>query len=145
MLSQNEIIEHACQIERIEGNYAYVRLVSQPACGNCHAKGACGLADNSTQIIKVSHNDLSFQSGETVVLITERAMGFKAVLLAYVAPFLLFVTILALTIQATANELISGLLAIGSLLPYFIFLYFQKEQLDKNFSFTIKKTTDPQR
>jgi sigma-E factor negative regulatory protein RseC len=139
MSSQKESIEHSCKVDRIEGDYAFVSLVSQPACSSCHAKGACGLADNSTQIIRVNTGGMKIARGETVTLMLEKSLGFKAVLLAYVIPFLFFLLALIFFLHVTKNELLGGMLALSALIPYYLVLYLRRRQLDRDFLFTIKK------
>ena len=68
-----------------------------------------------------------------------RNMGNKAVILGYLLPFMLLITLL-ITVNALGfKEWLSGLVSIASLVPYYLLLYLFRNRLRKSFTFTIRK------
>lgn len=132
-------IEHKGIIQSINGENLQVGLVVQSACAGCHAKSACGVADMAEKIVDVKCTSKEFEIGETVNLFYQEHLGLKAMVLAYIIPFVAVLITLIVALQITNNEGIAGLLALGILVPYYIFLYLRKDSLKKEFSFSIEK------
>jgi len=66
-------------------------------------------------------------------------MGLLAVLLAFVIPFLLILFTLFLLKDKIDNEAISGSIALGTMLPYFLILSFFNKKLKSKLKFHIKR------
>jgi sigma-E factor negative regulatory protein RseC len=64
----------------------------------------------------------------------------KAVALGYIYPFLLLMAVLVGAVSAAITELKAGLIALLSLIPYYLLLYLLRKRIDSNFTFSIKKT-----
>lgn len=137
--SQDSII-HPGVIQDIDNRKIYVKIMSQSACASCHAKGACSVADIEEKIIDVTNNhSKQYKVGDVVNLSMERSLGIKAVLLGYLVPFIVLVLTLIVMLSVTNNELLSGLLSLVVLIPYYIILYLLKDRLQKTFEFHIRE------
>ncbi len=132
-------IEHKGFIEKVSDHSVIVKIISESACAACHAKGACSAADMQNKEIEVMGKYPGFVIGEMVNLIMAQSMGFKALLLGYVYPFILLFSGLLLFSNAGIPELISGLLAIGLLPPYYLVLYLLRNKIKKSFNFSLQK------
>jgi len=108
------------------------------ACTGCHAKSACSMSDMKEKEIDIIDYSGNFKLGEEVKVVYQESLGWLALLLAYVLPFVLVLITLFIATSLT-DELTSGLLSLGVLLPYYSLLYFFKDRLKKTFSFTIHK------
>jgi sigma-E factor negative regulatory protein RseC len=138
-MSKADNVYHSGIVESIQYTQAEVRIVQQSACGSCHAKSMCALSDLKEKIVHVdipSHRKV--QVGETVTIVMQESKGMLAVLLAYFLPFLLLMITLVTTWSMTANEGLSGLLAVGILIPYFLILYALRDRIKKEFVFKIE-------
>lgn len=133
------MIDHDGIIGHIEGDVAHVKIDSQSACSACHAKGVCGAADQEEKILDVKLHGASYQVGETVRVMVARRLGFKAVALGYFYPFLLLMAVLIVLIVAGVGELKAGLIALLSLIPYYIGLYMARKRIESSFTFSIQK------
>ena len=69
-----------------------------------------------------------------------RHLGFKAVALGYIYPFILLMAVLFILVLAGTDELTAGMLALLSLLPYYLGLYLARKRIESTFNFTIQKT-----
>lgn len=132
-------IKHLGIVENIQGSHLSVRIVQTSACAACSAKGHCSSADSKEKIIDITDSgSYPYQVGEKVMVVGEMSMGVKAVVLAFILPFLLLVVSLFLFMAWLENELYSALLSLAVLVPYYFILWLNKTRLKQNFSFTIK-------
>jgi len=134
-----KVIEHKGKIDAISGNKIKVHFLNISACASCHAKGVCTASDMENKEVEVFDTSGNFHEGEEVNIILQQSLGFKALLFGYVVPFFL-VLIALFTLNAfTKNEVIIGIGALGTLVPYYLILYALKDYFEKVFSFKIQK------
>ncbi|HPI46326.1 MAG TPA: SoxR reducing system RseC family protein, partial [Tenuifilaceae bacterium] len=94
MPAKPTLIEHLGRIDAVTPNDIRVVIISQSACASCHAKGACSASDVSEKIVVVSKTNHNFLVGETVKVLLKQSLGFKALFLAYILPFIVVITAL---------------------------------------------------
>lgn len=135
----SQLIEHAGVIHQIDGRHIRVQILQESACSSCHAKGACSAADMKDKFVDIESDGSDYKVGEQVTLYGQSSMGLFAVLLAFVIPFLIILLILFILKNYIDNEAISGSIALGTLLPYFIILSFFNSRLKSKLKFQIKK------
>jgi sigma-E factor negative regulatory protein RseC len=134
------MIEHEGIIDHIEGDVAHVKIDSVSACASCHAKGACGAADQDEKYLDVPLQGSTYTQGESVHVQIEKRLGFKAVGLGYVYPFLLLMAVLIVLTYTGFPELKAGIYALLSMVPYYLVLYLFRKRIESTFTFSIKKT-----
>jgi sigma-E factor negative regulatory protein RseC len=134
------MIEHEGIIDRIEGETAHVKIQSESACASCHAKGACSAADQEDKYLDVPLRGNEFKPGEVVQVQISRYMGFRAVALGYVYPFLLLMAVLISFTAAGTGELQAGAYALLSIIPYYLVLYLLRKRIGSAFTFSMKKS-----
>jgi sigma-E factor negative regulatory protein RseC len=133
-------IEHQGVIISIDGKVAHVKIEQTSACASCHVKSVCGASEKSEKIIDANLMDTSLKIGDQVTVIGQKSLGIQAVLLAYVLPFVLIVTMLFFANIFTTNELVVGTCALASLIPYFAILRLMHNKIQAKFQFyAIKK------
>lgn len=135
----SQLIEHAGVIHQIDGRHIRVQILQESACSGCHAKGACSAADMKDKFVEIESDGSDYKVGEQVTLYGQSSMGLFAVLLAFVIPFLIILLTLFILKNYIDNEAISGSIALGTLLPYFIILSFFNSRLKSKLKFHIKK------
>ncbi|WP_321299491.1 SoxR reducing system RseC family protein [Marinifilum fragile] len=138
-MSNPKQIDHEGTILEIKNGKITVGIVNVSACAGCHAKGACTISDIKEKSIDVIDFSNKYSVGEKVKLTYRESLGWFALMLAYVIPFVLVLLVLFIATAFTNDELISGLLSLAILPPYYIILSFFKGRLKKTFSFTIEK------
>lgn len=138
-MSNSKSVKHKGRIDSIEGNKICVNFIAMSACASCHAKGVCSASDMKEKSVEVFDFTNRFQLGEEVNLILKQSLGFRALFLGYVLPFLLVLFILIILTVITNNEAISGVGALTILVPYYLILYLLKDKIRKKFIFTINK------
>jgi sigma-E factor negative regulatory protein RseC len=134
-----ENIEHPGVIERIDGKKIWVSIMPQSACGNCHSKSYCGMAEMAEKIVEVASLDYekTYMVGQKVTVQLRKSLGYKALLLGYLIPFLIILLTLIITLAITNNELLSALISIFAVVPYYYFLYLNREKIRTSFRFFI--------
>jgi sigma-E factor negative regulatory protein RseC len=135
-----DIIKHRGRVEKVEGSHVVVRIVQTSACSACSIKGHCNASESKEKLIDVFEVNASYQIGEEVVLLGTTSMGMQAVLLAFGVPLVILIVALGITMHLTDGDaLISSLVGLLSIVPYYFAIHFNKDKLKKTFSFTIEK------
>ena len=133
-------IEHQGVIISIDGKVAHVKIEQTSACASCHVKSVCGASEKSEKIVDANIIDASLKVGDQVTVIGQKSLGIQAVLLAYVLPFIVIVSMLFIVNIFTTNELVIGTCALASLIPYFAILRLMRNKIQAKFQFyAIKK------
>ncbi|HAF28566.1 MAG TPA: Fis family transcriptional regulator [Bacteroidales bacterium] len=138
-MSNTKSIEHKGRIESIDGNKINVNFLAMSGCASCHAKGVCSAADMQEKSVEVFDYTNQYTMGEEVNVILKQSLGFRALLLGYVLPFILVLFILIVLTAITDNEAIAGLSALSVLVPYYLILFLLKDKIRKKFTFAIHK------
>ena len=135
-----DIIKHRGIVEKIEGSHVVVRIVQTSACSACSAKGLCNASESKEKQIDVYEVNPSYRIGEEVMLCGSTSMGMRAVLLAFGIPVLLLLAALFITMRVTDGDaLLSSIVALLAVIPYYLVIYLMKDKLNKTFSFVIEK------
>jgi len=131
-------IEHNGIVQKVTEEKITIKIISESACASCHAKEACLASDKKEKEIEVFRFSGGFIPGQEVKVIGKLSQGIKAVVYGYILPFVVVFAILIIINAITKNEALSGILAICSLVPYFLVLYLFRNKMKKQFEFEIK-------
>ena len=133
-------IEHQGIIVSIDNDIAHVRIEQTSACASCHVKEMCSASEKTEKIIDAHIVDNTLKIGDQVTIIGQKSLGFQAILLAYVLPFVIIIVALFIVNIFTTNEVIMGTCALASLIPYFAVLRLMRNKIQAKFQFyAIKK------
>lgn len=133
-------VEHQGVIISIDDKVAHVKIEQTSACASCHVKSVCGASEKSEKIVDANLLDTSLKIGDQAIVIGQKSLGIQAVLLAYVLPFIVIVSMLFIVNIFTTNELVIGTCALASLIPYFAILRLMRNKIQAKFQFyAIKK------
>ncbi len=126
-------------MREVTGSTVRINLVNISNCGACHAKAGCGVSSSDAKVIEVVDTNSDLVKGQQVRVSLEPGTGFKALLLGYILPFFVLIVALITSWTITGNEALSGGIALGSLVPYYIVLALFRDQLKTTFSFRISR------
>ena len=138
MVKKEEEILHSGRIVEMTPQTISVEIISESACASCHAASLCRMSESKTTIVE-GPAQLGYEPGEEVWVIMKKSMGIKAVTLGYVFPLAILVGVLMGCLVSGANEITSGLLAIGAVAVYYIVLWLRRDKLRNEYTFYIKK------
>lgn len=134
-------ISHEGVITDLKGDTVTVSLSSNTDCTGCHAKGTCTLSGGEEEkMLHIPVPNPDFSIGDKVRVILDRSLGFRALLLGYVMPFLLVLAVLLALTVAGSREWVAGLTSLAVLIPYYAGLKLMRGKVEKQFSFHIQKT-----
>ena len=138
-----------------EDGTALVRIVQTSACAACKAKAMCASAESAEKEMTVVllGERRGFAVGDSVEVMVQQKMGWKAVVLAYLLPFFVMLAVmfignglLAIGDGATGllgdeakREAVLGTVALCAMAVYYLVLGLFKDKLQKEFSFTARK------
>lgn len=134
-----EEITHKGRIVAIDPDITTVEIIAESACASCHAKGLCGLGEEKVKQVLVRTSAWhSRQVGDEVEVVLKKAMGYKAVFIAYGLPLVvLFVALMVLTTLGV-GELYAGLGAIGAVVLCYFVIFLFRNKISKEYSFYLK-------
>jgi sigma-E factor negative regulatory protein RseC len=127
-----------------------VRIVQTSACAACKAKAMCASAESKEKEIlalfvgeeakRREGERQDIKLGDEVVVMVQQKMGWKAILLAYMLPFIVMMTVVAIGNGLLGiREEVIGTAALCAMGVYYIVLGFFKDKIQKEFSFTARK------
>lgn len=133
-------ISHDGVVDSVRGKEVLVRITSYAACHECHAKAACMVTEEKEKFLRVNAGNARFKTGDNVRVVLDRSLGFRALFLGYVLPFILVLAALVLTSAMGLSELIAGLASLSVLPPYYFALRLFRHRLERKFSFFLQKS-----
>lgn len=138
-MEKHNRIEHRGRVKEITGNKLKVSIMAEEACASCKVKGVCSVSSVKEKIVDVQITEQQFDTGEEVYVFYEQKLGFLALFLGYILPFLVVMAVLIVLLALTGNELIAGVAALLVLGPYYLALYWFRHKIDRRFRFSISK------
>ena len=135
----DEMIRHEGIVERIDGEMAHIRIVQTSACSTCKARSMCMSAESQEKEMDAVMLE-PMQPGDQVEILVRERLAWKAVLLAYILPFVVMVALIAiLDILTPWSEAVVGTISLCGIALYYIGLSVFKHRLQTQFSFTARK------
>lgn len=133
-------IEHSGTVIAVEDGRVDVELSVGDACGACSAKILCGMGEREGKVVNVFTSMARYYAvGEQVEVSVERYMGVKAVVYAYIVPFVLMLAVLLILFGIGADDLTAGLSCLGAVGIYYLVFYFFRHRFEKEITFKIRK------
>lgn len=138
-MDPDKMISHEGVVVKVEGKKINVKIISMSACSSCHAKGTCTAADMSEKYID-AYSDVKMREGDRVRVILEEKLGWVALLYGIVIPFIILVSVLFILSLLGKSESFSAVVAILSLVPYYIILHYMSDRIEKKFRFKAERS-----
>jgi sigma-E factor negative regulatory protein RseC len=130
-------IAHDAIVRSIDSNSVTVLLLNNEGCSGCHAEKACGVSgkESKTIIIEGKYN---VKPGNRVTVTMKLSDGYRALFLGYLLPLAIFLVCLVFLSAFSVNELLSGLISLGALVPYYLIFFLFRKLIYTGISFNIK-------
>ena len=139
----NDKIKHNGTVVSIDRFKVCVRILQTSACSACKVASHCNAAESKEKIIEVSTAaSADYVIGDTVVVSTSPSAVSRAMTIAFVFPFLVMVAAVLIALWITSDEILSALIGLGVLVPYYLIIYFLGERVTRGVSFEIEKTNE---
>jgi sigma-E factor negative regulatory protein RseC len=138
-MSMDELIRHEGIVLSINGEKAHVQIVQTSACSACKARSMCMSSESQNKEMDAIMLE-PMKIGDKVEVEVRERLAWKAVLLAYILPFIVMLAIIAILDFATDwSEAVVGTLSLCGIALYYIGLSVFRNRLQKQFSFTVRK------
>ena len=135
----DELIRHEGIVLSINGDKAHVQIVQTSACSACKARSMCMSSESQSKEMDAVMLE-PMKIGDKVEVEVRERLAWKAVLLAYILPFIVMLAIIAILDFATDwSEAVVGTLSLCGIALYYIGLSVFRNRLQKQFSFTARK------
>lgn len=135
----DELIRHEGVVLSTNGNMAHVEIVQTSACSACKARNMCMSSESRQKEMDAVMLE-PLRVGDRVEVEVRERLAWKAVLLAYIMPFVVMMAVIAILDFATEwSEAIVGTLSLCAIALYYIVLSMFRHKLQKQFSFTARK------
>ena len=135
----DELIRHEGIVLSINGEKAHVQIVQTSACSACKARSMCMSSESQNKEMDAIMLE-PIKIGDKVEVEVRERLAWKAVLLAYILPFIVMLAIIAILDFATDwSEAVVGTLSLCGIALYYIGLSVFRNRLQKQFSFTARK------
>ncbi len=135
----DELIRHTGMVLSVSGQTAHVQIVQTSACSACKARSMCMSSESQAKEMDVIMLE-PLKVGDQVEVEVRERLAWKAVLLAYILPFMVMLCIIAvLDFTTDWSEAVVGTLSLCCIALYYIGLSVFKHRLQKQFTFTARK------
>ena len=134
-----ELITHEGIVLSTDGKMAHIQIVQSSACSACKAKSMCSSSESQAKEMDALMLEPMVPGDRAVVEVREH-LAWRAVLLAYILPFVVMMVVIAvLELTTGLDEAVVGTLSLCAIALYYIGLSVFKHRLQKQFSFTARK------
>jgi len=135
----DELIRHTGVVRSVSGGMAHVEIVQTSACSACKARSMCMSSESRQKEMDAIMLE-PMQVGDQVEVEVRERLAWKAVLLAYILPFIVMLAVIvALDYLTCWSEAVVGTLSLCSIALYYIGLSAFKHRLQRQFTFTARK------
>ena len=135
-------ISHKGIVEDVGSGQVIVRILQTSACAACKVAGHCSAAESKEKRITVkTKNNEKHSIGDHVVVFMNAENGRKAVMMAFVYPFILMVAVLMIILWMTDNEGLAAMMGIAVLIPYYVIIYLLRDKIAHKFNFMIEESS----
>ncbi len=135
-------IKHNGVVDGVEEGCVRVRILQSSACSACKVAAHCNASETKEKIIEVQVADTDrYQRGDSVIVVADTAVGFRASLYGYLLPLVLMVVFLVAVLKITQSEGYAAMSALGILIPYYIGLYLLRNKLRNKLSFSLEPSS----
>lgn len=135
----DELIRHTGVVLSVADKTAHVEIIQTSACSACKAKSMCMSAESQQKEMDVIMLE-PLKVGDQVEVEVRERLAWKAILLAYILPFVVMMAVIvALDFLTEWSEAVVGTLSLCAIALYYIGLSVFKHRLQTQFTFTARK------
>ena len=135
-----DVIKHSGIVDNIYKGGVKVRILQTSACMSCKVGKYCNAAESKEKLVDVYDvpNLKDIKIGDSVVVVASKKAVAYALFLAFGVPFMILFAVLFLVSWLTSDETLGAFVALASLVPYFVTLYFMRDKIRDRVSFSIE-------
>ena len=136
----NNKIKHTGIVDHVKDDCVVVRIMQSSACSACKVAAHCNASETKEKMVEVtSPGAAHYSKGDTVTVVADATVGFRASFYGYLLPLILMVATLVVVMKAAGSEGAAALASIGILIPYYVMLYIFRNKLRNQLRFAIER------
>lgn len=134
-------ISHEGVVESKDADLLRIKISQTSACAACKVSKHCNAMESKDKIVEIHDPNAAkkYKEGDDVVVYMPSSYGHKAVLWAFLVPFLLLVVTIFLLMYFIGDEGLAALGGVAVLIPYYGLLYLLRGKMAEVFVFSIKE------
>jgi sigma-E factor negative regulatory protein RseC len=132
-------IRHEGIVESIDNGHVRVRITQHSACSACKIASHCTASESKEKVIDIfqcKRQDINV--GDIVVVSTPGRSASTALLLGFGFPLIIMLFVIGILITTGIDEGIAAVMAIASLIPYYIVVWIFRNRISNVISFHIE-------
>lgn len=134
-----ELIRHTGVVLNVSGGTAHIEITQTSACSACKARSMCMSSESRQKELDAIMLE-PMQTGDQVEVEVRERLAWRAVVLAYILPFIVMIAIICmLDFLTNWSEAVVGTLSLCGIALYYLVLSVFKHRLQKQFTFTARK------
>ena len=135
-----DLISHSGKVLEITSSgKVNVMILNKSACASCSSKSMCSVFEMKEKIISVNKPEFDVNPGDEVNVVMEESIGYIAVFMSYILPFILIISVLIVSYVFTLNDIVTGISILLLLTAYFFIIYMFRNSFEKKAVFRIKR------
>ena len=125
-------------VTQVTDGQLHITIECHSACTHCQSNKNCGFAESKEKEVVVDHADSGrYQVGDAVAVEIRESQGLLAVLIAYLLPAILGLTLLVVTYHPW-GELLSALSTLAFFALYALVLRLFRPRLQRRFTYQVR-------
>jgi sigma-E factor negative regulatory protein RseC len=137
----SSVISHPGIVKKITKEGAEVVISTESACGTCSSRGACPASEMKEKVILIRDVKVEVAPGDHVNVLMTASLGRLAVIVAYLVPVIVMVSVLFIFHGLGFSDGFTALTSLGTTLLYFGIVWTFRTKLGRTFVFSIEKTS----
>lgn len=133
-------VTHEGIIEAIDNRHISVRIIQQAACASCKVAAHCNASDTKVKIVDVYADSSHLTVGQKIVVSTSGSAVKNALLIGFLFPLFMIVFLIVFSKVLGKTDDVAALLALGSLIPYYIIVWLFRNKIAQKITFHIDDT-----
>ena len=135
----NDVVAHKGKVISASDTHVFVQIERGGACSGCKNKQSCQIIGSKDQIISVKTDKANtYFPDEDVQVLMRTSLGMRAVLYAYVLPFVFLLATFLTVRQFISSEIVQILCAFIPVVAYYFILYKVRNKLEQTFEFFLE-------
>ncbi len=134
-------ITHSGIIDAIEGDCVKVRILQTSACASCKVAGHCNASESKEKIVDVYNvpDAGRLKVGDNVVVSASADIVSRALMIGFGLPLVILISMVIIMSVVFDDEALCALLALASLIPYYLLVYLCRGRIKQRITFGIEK------
>ena len=133
------VVRHSGVVMSTNGSTAQIRITQSSACASCQVSKHCSIAESKDKIVEVSGIAEKLMPGDEVFVSTSQQMAWMAIMIGFSLPLFLLIIVLLWAKWIGATDQTAALLSLGTLIPYYILVWFFQRIVSQKIRFFIEK------